>query len=109
MMFWWVGLACSCVSTKQYQVSTETHQETLLLHQHAQIPGRVSIRLRLVDDNRVEQALAAHRLDDRVLNGLQTIPEDMTQPLRPLDHMLVANDLKSPNGHRTSQRITAIR
>lgn len=108
MMFWWVGLACGRVSTEQYQGLSETNQESLLLHQQAQVPGRMSVRLRLVNDNGVEQALAAHCLDDRILDSLQTITEDMTQLLCPVDHILIANDLESPDSHRTSQRITAI-
>ena len=84
------------------------YQDTLFLHQHAESPSRMAIGLGLVDNDGIEQALTAHRFDDRTLNGLQTLTEDVTQLLRPFDHLFIADNLQSTDGHGTAQRVPAI-
>lgn len=68
----------------------------------------MAIGLGLVDNDGIEQTLTAHCFDDWTLNGLQTLTEDMTQLLRPFDHLFIADKLQSTDGHGTAQRVPAI-
>lgn len=113
MMFWWVGLAwgiseSAIPESNLMNRDSDTYQQTLLLHQHAQIPSGMSIRLRLVNDDGIEQALSTHCLDDRALDSHQPIPEQVAELLCTLHHVLLAHDLKRANSNGTAQWVSAV-
>lgn len=85
-----------------------TYQQTLRFEQHTEVPCRVAVGLGLINDNSIEQALAAHGLDDGALDGLQTIAEDVTELLSALDHVLLLDDLQGSDSDRAGQRVTSI-
>jgi hypothetical protein len=85
-----------------------TYQQTLGLHQHAQIPGAVSIGLGLINDNSIEQTLATNGLNQRALQILQALPEKLAELLSTLDHLLLLHNLQSTDGDGTAQWVTAI-
>lgn len=66
------------------------------------------VSLRLINDNGVEQTLAAHSLDERALEILKTFTEEVAEFLSPLNHLLLLHDLKSTHGYRTSERVAAV-
>lgn len=85
-----------------------TYQQTLGLHQHAQIPSRVSVGLGLVNDNGIEQTLAANRLDQRALQILQALAEDVAELLGTLNHLFLLDNLQSTDGNGTAEGVTAV-
>lgn len=85
-----------------------TYQQTLGLHQHAQIPGGVAIGLGLINDNGIEQTLATNRLDQRALQILQALPEELAELLSTLDHLLLLHNLQSTDGDGTAQWVTTV-
>lgn len=68
----------------------------------------MSIRLRLINDDGIEQALSTHCLDDGALDSLQPIPEQVAELLRTLDHVLLAHDLKRANSNGTTKWVSAV-
>lgn len=68
----------------------------------------MSIGLRLINDNGIEQALATDGLDHRAVDGLQAIAEDVAELLGPLDHLLLLDNFQGPDSHRTAQGVTTI-
>lgn len=105
----WLGLGdeISTIYMNSLDIQS-TYQQTLLLHQHTEVPCRVSIGLRLVNDNGIEQTLATDGLNHRAVDGLQAIAEDVAELLGPFDHLLLLDNFQSPDGHRTTQGVTAI-
>merc|ERR1719487_1119898 len=88
-----------------------TYQKSLLLHQHAEIPRRVSSGLTLVDDNRVQQTPPANRLDHWIL-GLdiaESRPEHLTKSLRTLRQLFLLHDLERGDGDGAAERVAAVR
>lgn len=85
-----------------------TYQQSLLLHQHAQIPSGVSIGLGFINDDGVEQTLSAHRLNKRALKTLKSSPEQVTELLCPLNHTLLAHDLERTNGDGATKWVSAV-
>lgn len=86
MMFWCVGFAYNIVSKVYNGGETSTYKQTLLLHEHAQIPSTVAIGLGLVNDNGVQETLATNQRDHWIslLNVTETLAEDMTKALSTL-------------------------
>lgn len=85
-----------------------TYQQTLCLHQHAQIPSSVPVGLGLVNDNGIEQTLAADRLDQGALQVLQALPEEVAELLSAFDHLLLLNNFQSTDRNGTAQWVTAV-
>jgi ornithine--oxo-acid transaminase len=62
-------------------VDSNTYQQTLLLHQHTQIPSGMSIRLRLINDDGIEQTRLAPPLvitEEEIQKALDIIKEAVT-------------------------------
>lgn len=105
----WFGLVVMlALGVRKTRRKGGAYQNTLFLHQHAEFPSRMTIGLGLVDNDGIKQALATHRLDDRTLNGLQTLTENVTQLLRPFDHLFITDNLQSTDRHSTAQWVPAI-
>ena len=68
----------------------------------------MSIRLRLINDDSIEQTLSTHCLDDRALDSQQPIPEQVAELLRTLDHVFLLHDLKSANGNGATKWVSAV-
>lgn len=85
-----------------------TYQQSLGLHQHTQVPGRVTICLRLINDNGIQQTLSAHRLNQRTLQSLKTLSEHVTKLFGALDHLLLLYDLKGTDSDGTAERVTTV-
>lgn len=68
----------------------------------------MSVGLRLIDDDGIQQAFSAHELNDGALDFLQAPSEELTQLLRALDHVFVPNDLHGPDGDSRTERISSI-
>lgn len=66
------------------------------------------VGLGLVNDNGIEQTLAANRLNQRALQILQALPENVAELLSALDHLLLLHDLQSADRDGTAQWITAV-
>ena len=103
----WLGLNKVSVWLTS-RMSKVTYQQTLGLEQHAKVPRRVSVGLGLINNNGVEQTLAAHRLDDGTLNGLQTVAENVTELFGALNHVFLLDDLQRSDSDRAGQRVTTI-
>lgn len=68
----------------------------------------MSVGLGLINDNSIQQTLAANRLDHRALQILQALPEDVAELLSTLDHLLLLHDLQSTDRDGTAQWVTAV-
>ena len=62
----------------------------------------------LVDDHGVQQALAAHELDHRVVEIAETLAEKMAEALGPLHEVLVAHDFEGADGDGAAQRVAPV-
>jgi len=106
-----VGLACNNVSLEFHQCwRSFSYQETLLLHQHAQIPCAMAVGLALVDDDGVEQTFAANQGNHRVLglNVAKTLSEHLSKHLSLLNHVLLLDDLKRSDSNGRTKRVTTV-
>src|SRR3712207_5830538 len=86
-----------------------SHQQTLRLEQHAKIPCGVAICLALVDDYRVEQALAADGFDHRTVNLPESVAEYVSELLCPLDHVFLLDQFQRPYGYGRPEWVSAVR
>lgn len=106
-----MGFACKDVSLEFHQRwRSFSYQETLLLHQHAEIPCAVAVGLALIDDDGVEQALTTNQRNHRILglNVTETLSEHLTKDLSLLNHVLLLNNLKRSNSNGGTKRVTAV-
>lgn len=85
-----------------------TYQKALALQQEAEIPRSSARSSRLVNDNSVQQTLAADRLDNGRLEGSHAIAEDVAQTLSIGSHVLLLENLQSSNGDGTAQGVAAV-
>lgn len=84
-----------------------THQQSLVLEQHAEIPGGVAVGLGFVDDDGVEEALAADGGDDGVVEGVEAVTEAFAELGGALHHVLLADELEGADGDGRPERIAA--
>lgn len=110
MMSPWVGLAyktyVSAGGKAEKRIST--YKKTLALEQHAKIPSRATIGVRLVDDNSIEKSLAPDSLDDGVVQVLESVPEDVTELLSLGSQVLLLHDLKGTNRDSAAEWVASI-
>lgn len=104
----WLSLKKKLAFDRESKATVLTYQQTLRFEQHTEVPGRVAVGLGLINDNSIEQTLAAHGLDDGALDGLQTIAEDVTELLSALDHVLLLDDFQGSDSDCAGQRVTSI-
>lgn len=106
-----MGLACENVSLEFHQCwRSFSYQETLLLHQHAEIPCAVTVGLALVNDDGIEQALTADQGNHRVLglNITKTLSEHLSKDLSLLNHVLLLDNLKRSDSNSGTKRVTTV-
>jgi hypothetical protein len=87
------------------------YQQAFSRHQLAQLDTGASVGLALINDKRIQKPFAAHSLNN---GGLrldlpESITENIAQPLRMLNQAIFLNRLESTHGHRSTQRVAAIR
>lgn len=75
------------------------HQQTLVLHQHAEIPGAMSARLALINYDSIQQASPTDDLDDGTVDCLQSLPKNQAKLLCTLYHFLLSNQLESTDSN----------
>ena len=80
-------------------------EQALFRHLQADVPGLDAV-LRFGDD-RVQQALAAHELEERALDLRDLLAEDYAQARGVLGQVLVADDLQGGDGDLGRQREAA--
>lgn len=86
-----------------------SYQQSFLLQQQAQVPRAVAARARLVDDDGVQQAFAAHEREHRVLQAREPVTEHPAQAVGALDHALVADEFEGADGDGAAERVAAVR
>lgn len=85
-----------------------TYQKALALQQKAKIPSSSARSSSLVNDNGIQQTLATDSLDDGRLQGGYAVTEDVAQALGVGSHILLLENLQSPDGHGTAQGVAAV-
>ena len=76
-------------------------QQAFLHHADADVPGRLAVDG--LGDDGIEQATSAHLLDERRINLLDFLAEDLSHGLGILHQMLVLHHLQGLNSHAGSQ------
>nr|POE63625.1 hypothetical protein CFP56_04528 [Quercus suber] len=86
------------------------YQQSLFLHQHAEVPRAVPARLGLVDDDGVHQAPPADHRDRGVprLDVAQALAEHLAERLRALDEVLFLDDLEGFDRDGRAERVAAV-
>lgn len=69
----------------------------------------MAVSLGLVDDDGVQQALAADGSDQGAVEFAQTIAEDLAELFGPFDHLLLVDDLECADGNGAAERVAAVR
>lgn len=84
-------------------------EETLALHQEAELPGRAAFRaLALLKDDGVEQSPATDLLDKWRADRLDLLAENLAEPLGPVGEVLVDEDIERGHGDGTAERVAAV-
>lgn len=112
-----VRFSCTNISIAQRRVfdmsdlQRPTYQQSLLLHQHAQVPRAVATSLALVNHDRVQQSLSTDRRDHAIPSPdvFQSSAEDLAQMLGSLHQAFLFDDFKGFDRHRAAERIAAVR
>lgn len=86
-----------------------TYQEALALQQQTEIPSSSTVGSRLVNDDGIQQALAADDLDNGRVQSRDTVAEDVAKLLSLVSEIIFLHKLKSPNGNSATQGVTTVR